>query len=173
MLNFHTVHIYYITSSQTWHGIMWKSNLVRVDIFSGLKPLKHLCGWMGGDKSSYLWDWFWPETLCWWVRAPPPPGVQPTPPKKKICTPLHASWPYWWSVDQPMLARCRTTRSTWRGSTRKGSAGRSSLIDVSKSAPGLSADRYIQEINWLSIPNSSLFFFSSLYLSFYSLLTSS
>ena len=66
---------------------MWKSNLVRVDIFSGLKPLKHLCGWMGGDKSSYLWDWFWPETLCRWVRAPPPPGVQPTPPKRKYAHP--------------------------------------------------------------------------------------
>ena len=32
---------------------------------------------MGGDKGSYpWWDWFWPETLCRWVRPPPPPAVQ-------------------------------------------------------------------------------------------------
>ena len=42
---------------------------------------------MGGDKGSYLWlDWFWPDTLCRWVRPPPPPGVQ-TPPKGNMHPP--------------------------------------------------------------------------------------
>ena len=41
----------------------------------------------GRDKGSYLWlDWFWPDTLCRWVRPPPPPGVQ-TPPKENMHPP--------------------------------------------------------------------------------------
>ena len=47
---------------------------------------------MGGDKGSYLWlDWFWPDTLCRWVRPPPPPGVQ-TPPKGNMHPPHPLTW---------------------------------------------------------------------------------